>query len=94
MTNRPVHRTEAAIRGHVFCSFLALQLWAELESRLAAKAESFEWASIVRDLDRLEEVEIAMQDTRFLLRTEARGIAGKVFQVTGVALPPTIRQVS
>jgi len=92
---RPVyHRTDAAIRGHVFCSFLALRLRAELESRLAAQAETWEWSSIVRDLDRLEEVEIEKHDTRFLLRTEAPGVAGKVFQAAGVALPPTIRQVS
>lgn len=95
LETRPVyHRTDAAIGGHVFCSFLALRLRTELESRLAARAESFEWASIVRDLDRLEEVEIAKHDTRFLLRTEAQGSVGKVFQVVGVALPPTIRQVS
>jgi len=95
LETRPVyHRTDAAIRGHVFCPFLALRLRTELESRLAARAESCEWASVVRDLDRLEEVEIAKHDTRFLLRTEAQGSVGKVFQVAGVALPPTIRQVS
>jgi len=95
LETRPVHhRTDEAIRGHVFCSFLALRLRAELESRLAAKAESYEWASLLRDLDRVEEVTIDKQDTRFLLRTEAPGVAGKVFQAAGVALPPTLRQVS
>lgn len=95
LETRPVyHRTDAAIRGHVFCSFLALRLRAELESRLAAQAEPCEWSSIVRDLDRLEEVEIEKHDSRFVLRTEAPGVAGKVFQAAGVALPPTIRQVS
>lgn len=95
LETRPVyHRTDAAIRGHVFCSFLALRLRAELESRLAQRAESLEWASIVRDLDRLEEIEIEKQGTRFLLRNEAPGIAGKVFQAAGVALPPTLRNVS
>ena len=95
LETRPVyHRTDAAIRGHVFCSFLALRLRSELESRLAAKAESCDWASIVRDLDRVEEVEVEKHDTRFLLRSEAPGVAGKVFQAAGVALPPTLRQVS
>lgn len=95
LETRPVyHRTDEAIRGHVFCSFLALRLRAELESRLATRGESFEWAAILRDLDRLEEVDIEHQGTRFVLRTEAPGVAGKVFQAAGVALPPTIRQVS
>jgi len=95
LETRPVyHRTDEAIRGHVFCSFLALRLRSELESRLAERGESFEWASIIRDLDRIEEVEIAKDGTRFLLRTEAPGAAGKVFQAAGVALPPTIRQLS
>ena len=95
LQTRPVHhRTDEAIRGHVFCSFLALRLRSELEARLAARGESFEWASLLRDLDRIEEVEIAKQDARFLLRTEAPGCAGKVFQAAGVALPPTLRKVS
>lgn len=95
LETRPIHhRTDAAIRGHVFCSFLALRLRAELESRLAARALSFEWSAILRDLNRLEEVEIDKQGTRFLLRTDAQGVAGKVFQAAGVALPPTLRKVS
>jgi len=95
LETRPVyHRTDEAIRGHVFCSFLALRLRAELEARLAARAESFDWAEIVRDLDRLEEVTLERHDTRFLLRTEAHGVVGKVFQTVGIALPPTLRKVS
>lgn len=95
LETRPIyHRTDEAIRGHVFCSFLALRLRAELESRLAARAANLEWSSILRDLDRLEQVEIEKQGTRFLLRTEAQGVAGKVFQAAGVALPPALLQVS
>lgn len=79
LETRPVyHRTDAAIRGHVFCSFLALRLRWELEARLAARGESFEWASIVRDLDRVEETEVEQQGTPFLLRTDTPGSAGKV----------------
>ena len=95
LETRPVyHRTDEAIRGHVFCSFLALRLRAELEDRLAAQGETLEWSAMVRDLDRLEEIEIEQRGTRFLLRTEAPGVAGKVFRAARVALPPTLRQVS
>jgi transposase len=95
LETRPVyHRTDSAIRGHVFCSFLALRLRTELQSRLAARGEGAEWRSIVHDLDRLEEVEIEKHQTRFLLRTQATGITGKVFQAAGVALPATLRKAS
>jgi hypothetical protein len=67
----------------------------ELEERLWAKGYcDIEWADVVRDLDRLEEVEIEKEGKRFLLCTEAAGVAGKVFQAAGVALPPTVRQVA
>ena len=96
LATRPIyHRTDAAIRGHVFCSFLALVLRQELEGRLAERGfGSFEWAKIVRDLDRLEEVEVDKDGKRFVLRTETSGVAGKVVQAVGVALPPAVRQVA
>lgn len=38
LTTRPIfHRTDAAIRGHIFCTFLALVLRKELLDRLAAR---------------------------------------------------------
>jgi hypothetical protein len=96
LATRPIyHRCDEAIRGHVFCSFLALQLRTELENRLAAQGHvAVEWADILRDLDRLEEVELEKDGKRLLLRTEAPGVTGKVFQAVGVALPPTVRQVA
>jgi hypothetical protein len=96
LATRPIyHRCDETIRGHVFCSFLALQLRTELENRLAAQGHvAVEWADIIRDLDRLEEVELEKDGKRLLLRTEAPGVTGKVFQAVGVALPPTVRQVA
>ncbi len=95
LETRPIwHHLDETIRGHVFCSFLALRLRFELESRLPERGESFEWASILRDLNEVTEVEVAKHGTRFVLRSEAPGSAGKVFQAAGVALPPTIRKVS
>jgi transposase len=96
LATRPIyHRTDEAIRGHVFCSFLALVLRQELEDRAAARdVGSFEWASLMRDLERLNEVEVAKDGKRFVMRSETSGVAGKVLQAVGVALPPTIRQVT
>ena len=96
LETRPVyHRRDETIRGHVFCSFLALRLRRELEDRLAARGHGdLEWAQILRDLDRVQEIEIDKAGTRFLLRTETAGTATQVFQAAGVALPPTIRRAA
>ena len=48
---------------------------------------------VIRDLDRLEEVEIKQDGKRFLLRSQTKGVCGKVFQAVGVSLPPTLRQI-
>jgi len=95
LSTRPIyHKCDETIRGHVFCSFLALVLMKELKSRLDDKECDIEWADVIRDLDRLEEVEIDRDSKRFLLRTETKGSAGKVFQAAGVALPPTVRRLN
>lgn len=92
---RPVyHKTDATIRGHVFCSFLALLLRRELEQRLHdLPPQDLEWHKVLLDLERLQYVEVETQGKRFLLRTEAAGTAGKVCQAIGVALPPTVQRV-
>lgn len=93
LETRPIfHRGDATIRGHVFCSFLALVLRKELQDRLASKGHAFEWADVMADLEALQDVEVEQDGKRFILRTEAKGTCGKVFQAIGVALPKTVRQ--
>ena len=84
---------DMAIRGHVFCSFLALLLAKELEDRLHWHNIAAEWDDILRDLDRLQEIELEQDGKRFLLRTPTTGVAGKLFQAVGVALPPNIQEL-
>jgi transposase len=92
LATRPIfHKYDETIRGHVFCSFLALVLRKELEDRLAAAGHSFEWADIVQDLERLSETEIEQDGKRYILRNAAPGCAGTVLRTLGVALPPLIR---
>jgi transposase len=94
LETRPIfHKCDETIRGHVFCSFLALVLARELTHRLESKGADLEWADVLSDVDALLEVEVEHDGKRFLLRSEARGSCGKVFQATGVALPPTVRRV-
>jgi transposase len=94
LATRPVyHKCDETIRGHVFCSFLALVLKKALEDRLKENGFDLAWADVLQDLDRLEEVEIEQDGKRFVLRSQTQGDCGKVFQAVGVALPPTLRQL-
>jgi transposase len=93
-TRSVFHQTDETIRGHVFCSFLALVLRKELDSRLEKAGHSFEWADIKQDLEALQEVTIEEKNKTLAIRTECIETCGKVFQSVGVAIPPTIREVS
>ena len=75
----------------MFCSFLALLLRKELQDRLAGKEWKLEWADVIRDLDNLTEMEVAINGKSFVFRGQTPGVAGKVFQACGVALPPVMR---
>ena len=91
---RPVyHQKDENIRGHVFCSFLALVLRKELERRLNAAGHVFEWSDIKQDLKALQQVTVEENGKRLAIRSECKGVCGKVFQSVGVALPPTIKYV-
>jgi transposase len=96
LDTRPIwHKWDETIRGHVFCSFLALVMMRELQERMDAKGHvDAEWADVLRDLDNVTETLVESSDgKRFLIRSEAKGWCGKTFQAVGVALPPTLRQV-
>jgi transposase len=91
-STRPIyHKVDDTIRGHVFCSFLALLLLHELASRLEKRQVKAEWCDVKRDLSALEEVELEVEGQPVFLRTDVRGVCGKVLQAVGVAAPPTVR---
>lgn len=94
LSTRPIyHKCDETIIGHVFCSFLALVLMKELQERVARKGYNLEWQDVIRDLNELEEILLEQDGKRFLLRSESKGVCGKVFQAAGVAVPPTVRQL-
>ncbi len=93
LETRPIyHKVDDTIRGHVFCSFLALVLRKELETRLEKQGQKLEWADINRDLRALQEVEVEMNGKEIYLRTDLRGVCHTVLQAAGVAAPPTVRE--
>jgi hypothetical protein len=93
LRTRPIyHSSDAAIRGHVFCSFLALMLQKELTDLCQRHGLVIEWADLLRDLDRLQEATIATDGKRITTRTAVAGQVGSVFQVAGIALPPNLHE--
>jgi len=94
LETRPIfHKRNDTIRGHVFCSFLALILRKELERRLESSGHFFEWADIKQDLKALQEIVIEENRKRLAIRSQCFRTCGKVFQAVGVALPQTIREI-
>ena len=93
LRTRPIyHSSDAAIRGHVFCSFLALMLQKELTDLCHSRGLVVEWADLLRDLDRLQEATIEKDGKRITTRTAAAGQVGRVFQAAGIALPPNLHE--
>lgn len=94
LETRPIyHQSDEAIRGHVFSSFLALVLLAELERRMAERGWTAEWQRLKDDIDDLREIYVETDRDAFILRTRTEGDAGKAIQAAGVALGPTLRFV-
>ena len=94
LDTRPIfHQCDETIRGHVFCSFLALVLRKELECALERAGHRFEWADIKRDLKALQETTIEDNGKRITVRSRAEGCCGKIFQAVGVGLPASLRAV-
>jgi transposase len=93
LDTRPIfHKRDATIRGHVFCSFLALVLRKELDRRLSQAGHRFEWAEIKQDLKALQRITIEENGRRLSIRSQSKGICGKIFKAVGVAMPPTIQE--
>lgn len=92
LDTRPIyHKHDDTIRGHVFCSFLAILMRRELERRLHKRGYAFEWNDILHDLAAVEEVTAELSGKRVVFRSEMSGVAGMVFQAVGAFVPPTVR---
>ena len=89
---RPIfHQSDAAIRGHVFCSFLALVLAKELTRLCEARGLKPEWQRLLNDLDRLQQATIEKDGKVITTRTHVSGQVGNVFRAAGIALPANFR---
>jgi hypothetical protein len=95
LATRPIyHKTDAGIRGHVFCTFLALVLRKELCDRLAARrCQGLEWQRIIDDLDDLSEIEVEQDGRRALLRTAPGSTIDPICRALGISLPPVFQEL-
>jgi hypothetical protein len=95
MDTRPIYyRCNETIRGHVFCSFLALLLKIGLERPMKFAGLKCESAQVIRGFAALQQVEVAFQDKRFVLRSQLTNEASAALRATGVSAPPTLRELS
>jgi hypothetical protein len=92
LETRPIyHKCDDTIRGHVFCSFLALVLQQELQSRLESLGKKIEWRRLCDDLDELQELTLRLGEKTFVLRTPPVGDTQHALKAVGVALGPAVR---
>ena len=93
MRTRPIfHSSDAAIRGHVFCSFLALTMQKHLDDLLREDGATPEWKDLLRDLDRFQQVRIHQRGADWLVRTDAAPSITSLFRRAHIALPSRTRQ--
>jgi len=94
LETRPIyHKRDETVRGHVFCSFLALVLKVELERRMKFADLEREWAQVLRGLEALQQVEANFEQKRFLLRSRLTDEASAALRAAGVGAPPTLREL-
>jgi transposase len=94
LVTRPIfHKTDAGIRGHVFCTFLALVLRKELMDRLAARHSKLEWQRIVDDLADLSEIDVDQDGRRARLRTAPGPTIDPICRAIDLTLPPVFQEM-
>ena len=94
LATRPIfHKTDAGIRGHVFCTFLALVLRKELIDRLAARRSRLEWQRVIDDLADLSEIDVEQDSRRARLRTAPGPTIDPICRAIGISLPPVFQEV-
>ena len=95
LRTRPIfHSCDAAIRGHVFCSFLALLLQKRLDDLALTAGVTLEWKTLLRDLDRLQQLRIRHRHADWLVRTDASPTLAAVFRCAKIALPPRVKPIA
>lgn len=109
MELRPIyhHLKKDNVKGHIFGCFLALYLSATLRRRLEALASKADkkpvsgppripvpWAALIEDLSQVRAIRVRLNDERYLMRTEMKGLSNLAFRAVGVQAPPLAQPLS
>jgi len=85
---RPIyHWTEKRIRGHVMVCFLALVLEMALRRKIKELGEEVRYDDLLLDLCQLKAVDLHVDGSHYLARTELTGRAEVAFRAVGVRPP-------
>lgn len=88
---RPIyHHRDDTTLGHITASFLALRLEVHLQRRLDEQDIDAPWPDLMRDLAKVQAIDLELCDRQVRLRTTLQGWAGKAFAAVGVRPPPTL----
>lgn len=93
---RPIfhHWKKDNVKGHIFGCFLALYLVVAMRKKLEAIGAKVEWDDLVRDLEQIRAIQVALDHGTYRLRTDFTGAAGLAFQAVGLRPPPLTQVLS
>lgn len=92
LRTRPIHdELDEPLRGHVFCSFVALMLLKRLHARMEARGWGLHSEHLRGEFDDLQETTVRKSGKTFVIRSRTRGDTGKAIQAVGVAFGPIVR---
>jgi transposase len=97
LETRPIfHRKESHVKGHVFCSYLALCLLIALRKSLREhnRDKVLVWDDVIGDLRSFRVIKATFSGKTYLMRTEFKGTAHRCFQAVGLKAPPVMWKIS
>jgi len=86
------HSKKDRVKAHLFLSFLALLLMAELRRRLEEKDSSLTWDEVLLKLKEVHAIKLRLGEKRYLLRSELPSGAAEIFRAAGVRPPELARE--
>ena len=94
LNTRPIyHQSEEAIKGHVFCTFLALRMMVLLRNKVAEIGKEVEWNRAMQELDEIMLTDISHNNKGYQLRSDVRSNASILLSAARVKLPPTLSPI-
>jgi transposase len=86
---RPMyHWNEKRIRGHIMVCFLAFYLEAFFRKQLHALDSAVSFFELMKELNRVCVVKLAVNQQDYLVRTEIKGLAALAFKAVECQIPP------